>query len=99
MRVFCLRVCRCTVYACSAQRGQKRASEAMDLELQTALTFLWLLGIKRGSSERAVSVLNLGAISLAPNLISNLEISTLRFFFFFFFVLGGTGGVGGGVGV
>lgn len=41
-----------------AQRGQKRASDALDLELRDSCVPLWVLETNPGSSERAAVSLN-----------------------------------------
>jgi hypothetical protein len=42
-------------YTCSAHRGQERAPDSLELELQMVVSCLWVLGIKTGSSGRAAS--------------------------------------------
>lgn len=41
-----------------AQRSQKRALDALDLELRDSCVPLWVLGTNPGSSERAAVSLN-----------------------------------------
>ena len=41
-----------------AYRGQKKALDLLELELQTQGASVWVLGIKLGSSARAASALN-----------------------------------------
>lgn len=56
------------------------ASVPLALELQAAVRYLWMLVIKCGTPERAFSVLNLEAISPAPeNYIIEIKNLILKF--------------------
>lgn len=48
----------CALHACNAQRGQKRASEPLELELQMFLSDHWKLGAEVRSSVQTVSARN-----------------------------------------
>lgn len=50
----CMYMCVCV----GAQRGQKRASDALDLGLWDSCVPLWVLETNPGSSERAAVSLN-----------------------------------------
>lgn len=43
---------------CSAHRGQKRASDALGLELQMVGPYVWGLGFEPGASTRVASAVN-----------------------------------------
>lgn len=43
-----------SLYVCSASRGRKRTSELLELELQTVVLAMWMLGIEPWSSEQAM---------------------------------------------
>lgn len=52
-------LCVCSVQMPDVYRGQKKASDPLELELG----LLWVLGVKAGSSEKAAGALNHWAIS------------------------------------
>lgn len=54
--VICVYICVCMWVG--AQRRQKRALDALDLELRDSCMPLWVLGTNPGSSERAAVSLN-----------------------------------------
>lgn len=58
----CLPVSLYITFVSSAHRGQKRASDLLEL----IVSCLWMLGIESGSSERAASALNCCTISPEP---------------------------------
>ena len=59
----------CIAYLYSAQRNQKRASDPLELELQTVVNLHVGAGIEPGSSGRAASALNHWAISSSIHLL------------------------------
>ena len=48
----------CTMYMPGAYGGQKRVSDALELELQVVVSHEWVLGIIPGSFERTASAFN-----------------------------------------
>lgn len=46
-----LPVCLCTTFTPGAHRGQKRALNPLELNLQTAVNRMWVVGIKPGLLE------------------------------------------------
>ena len=48
----------CTTVVCSACSGQQRASGLLELELQTIVTTMWVLGIEPKPSGKVNSTLN-----------------------------------------
>jgi hypothetical protein len=60
MCIFCLYICMCTIQTPGALRGQKKASDSLDL-----WATMWVLRIKPGSSMKATSALKCWAILLA----------------------------------
>lgn len=61
--------CVCVRLHSSAQRGQKRASDPLELELEVIMNFsTWVLGIKLRSTWRTAGPLNHYVISLVPHL-------------------------------
>lgn len=61
----CLGVC--ALRACSTQGGQKRASDALELELEVVVRCLdVILGAKSESSARTVGAVHWGTIYVAP---------------------------------
>ena len=73
--------CFACMYVCAPCRGQKRASNLLELELNWVVTTMCMLGTEPGFSARTVSVLNCTAISPAPT--SSLLGHGLSVFFFF----------------
>lgn len=68
------------VYEFSANRGQKRMSDFLKLELQAVANYLlWVLGTEFWSSVRAVCCLNLLIVEIFP---TTLGYGALVFFFF-----------------
>lgn len=58
--VFCQHLCLCMLDACG---GQEKASDLVNWSYRQLLPTVWVLGIELESSGRAVSVLNVWAIS------------------------------------
>lgn len=54
----------CTVCMLNAQRGQRRALDPLELQLEMLRVAMWVLRIELGSSEVAASALNLSPAPL-----------------------------------
>ena len=65
--MFCLCVCMYITQVPGVQRGQK-VSDLLELEFETVVSCLWVLGTELTASIREVSVLNHQATSPAPTL-------------------------------
>lgn len=79
MSVSCLRACMNTVYMPEAQRGQKRASVVLDVELRKLWTMKWMLGTEPWSSlKQQVSLIT------EPTLKTLGSLWRLQYFHWFF---------------
>ena len=64
--MFCLYVCKYNLFMLDAHRGQKRKPDHLEWELEMSEDAVWVLGTEPGSSTRAVSAFNHGAIAPGP---------------------------------
>lgn len=58
MCLVCLHRCLCIRCTCGIHRGQKGASDPLELELEMFVSHHTVQGIQPGSPERAASALN-----------------------------------------
>jgi hypothetical protein len=63
-------ICLHTTWKPHAQGGQKSALDPLQMELQTVVTAMWVLGIKPGSSERVAMLLTFEPSLLKMNIVA-----------------------------